>query len=145
LKEFVMHARYVTSVLAGLAGGFVVVASQAFVPGTTAWLAFAIGIGLLLAWELPVLFGDRGIVGLALDGVAGLLAIWTVVASVVFSGNVVKWLSFGEGAGFVLLALAGLTLNQVRMTRRAHLATPLQSGSSASDSVETVRPSAIAA
>lgn len=28
-----------------------------------------------------------------------------IVASLVFSGDVVKWLSFGEGAGFVLLVV----------------------------------------
>ncbi len=90
-----MHARYVTSVLAGVAGGFVVVASQAFVPGTAAWLAFAIGVGFLVTTAIPGLFGDRGYVGLALDGVGAVLAIWTIVASLVFNGNVVKWLSFG--------------------------------------------------
>ncbi len=120
-----MHARYVTSLLAGLAGGFVVVASQVFVPGTAAWIAFGIGVGILLAAGIPALFGDRGIVGLALDGVGGILAIWTIVASLVFSGNDVKWLSFAEGAGFVALAVAGLTLNQVRLARRRSVAAPV--------------------
>jgi hypothetical protein len=119
-----MHARYVTSILAGVAGGFVVVASQAFASGTTAWLAFGIGVGLLALAAIPVLFGDRGIVGWALDGVWGILAVWTIVASLVFSGSVVKWLSFGEGAGFVALAVLGLTLNQVRLARRLRLASP---------------------
>jgi hypothetical protein len=140
-----MHARYVTSVLAGLAGGFVVVASQVFVPGTAAWIAFGIGVGLLLAATVPVLFGDRGIVGLALDGIGAVLAIWTIVASLVFTGNVVKWLSFGEGAAFVALAVGGLTLNQVRLARRiASLApaagqstAPALASTPASDGVRT--------
>src|ERR1700683_5298914 len=110
-----MYTRYVSSVISGLLGGIVVVASQAFLSGTTAWLAFALGIGLLILAPLPALFGDRGMVGLALDGVSSLLAIWTIIASLVFSGDVVKWLSFGEGVGFVVLAVGSLTLNEVRL------------------------------
>jgi hypothetical protein len=140
-----MHARYVTSVISGLIGGFVVVASQAFLSGTTAWLAFALGIGLLILAPLPALFGDRGIVGLALDGVGSLLAIWTIVASLVFSGDVVKWLSFGEGAGFVLLAVGGLTLNEVRLARRTHVARPVQIVADPPESVETARSAPVAA
>jgi hypothetical protein len=140
-----MYARYVTSVISGLLGGLVVVASQAFLSGTTAWLAFALGVGLLILAPLPALFGDRGIVGWVLDGVTSLLAIWTIIASLVFSGDVVKWLSFGEGAGFVLLALGGLTLNEVRLARRAHLARPVQIVADHPESVETARSVPVAA
>jgi hypothetical protein len=140
-----MHARFVAAVVTGLAGGFVVTASQAFVSGTTAWLAFAIGIGLLVLTAVPIFFGDRTVAGLAVDAVSGLLAVWTIVASVVFSGQVVRWLSFAEGAGFVLLALLGLTINQVRLTRRAHVATPVQGRSRGGQDAESSRPAAVAA
>jgi hypothetical protein len=140
-----MYTRYVSSVISGLLGGIVVVASQAFLSGTTAWLAFALGVGLLILAPLPALFGDRGIVGLAVDGVSALLAIWTIIASLVFSGDVVKWLSFGEGAGFVLLAVGGLTLNEVRLARRAHVASPVQILADPPDTVETARSAGIAA
>ena len=140
-----MYARYVTSLVGGLFGGFVIVASQAFASGTTAWLAFAFGVGLLILAPLPALWGDRAIVGSALDVVSGLLAIWTIVASLVFSGDVVKWLSFGEGAGFVLLAVGGLTLNEVRLAHRAHVVRPVQIVADPPESVETARSAAVAA
>jgi hypothetical protein len=138
-----MHTRYSTSVIAGLAGGFVVVASQVFATGTAAWIAFGIGIGVVILAGLPVLFGDRKVVGLALDGIGGLLAVWTVVASLVFTGNLVKWLSFGEGAGFVLLAVGGLTLNQISMARRATLAAPTEVGAGL-EPIEATQPKATA-
>lgn len=100
------------------------VASQVFVPGDAAWLAFAIAIGLLVLTPVPVLFGDRGYAGLGIDGLAAILAIWTIVASLVFTGETVKWLSFSEGAAFVVLAIAGLTLNQVRLALRISHAAP---------------------
>jgi hypothetical protein len=138
-----MHARYITSVLAGLAGGFVVVASQAFATGTIAWLAFALGIAMVVLATVPVLFGERRITGLALDGLGALLGAWTIVASLVFSGATVKWLSFSEALGFVALAVGGLTLNQVRLARRAHRA--VQVPDSVPENLETVRRTPVAA
>lgn len=119
-----MHARYITSLLTGVLGGFVLVASQVFVPGDAAWLAFAIAIGLLVTAPIPLLFGHHGYAGLGLDSLGAALAIWTVVASLVFTGETVKWLSFSEGAAFVVLAIAGLTLNQVRLSLRIDHAAP---------------------
>ncbi len=113
-----MHARFVQSSVLALAGGFVVVASQAFTSGTTAWLAFAIGVAALVLATAPALARTRDRT-LALDAVTGILAVWTIVASLVFSGTLVTWLSFAEGAGFVLLALAGLTLDHVALSHGA--------------------------
>ena len=120
--------------------GFIVVASQAFSPSTTAWLAFAIGIGAVALAGVPFVAGARRGV-LALDGVIGVLAVWTIVASLVFAGSLVQWLSFGEGVGFVALALAGLTVDHVLLSRSAH-----RGLTSATETVPTVeRPTAVAA
>ncbi len=138
-----MHARYTTSVLAGLAGGFVVVASQAFASGTTAWLAFALGVAMVVLATIPAVFGERKPVGLVLDGLGAVLGAWTIVASLVFSGDTVRWLSFSEALGFVGLAVLGLTLNQVRLTRRAH--GTIQVPDSMPEHMEGVRRTAVAA
>jgi uncharacterized membrane protein len=148
-----MHARYITSVLAGLAGGFVVVASQAFASGTTAWLAFALGVGMVVLAPVPVLFGERKVTGLALDGLSAVFGAWTIVASLIFTGDTVRWLSFSEAAGFVALAVAGLTLNQVRLARQAHVATTVPATTllattapaTLPQGAESVRPAAVAA
>jgi hypothetical protein len=114
-----MHTRYITSALLALAGGFVVASSQAFASGTTAWLAFGIGIAALVLAAAPALFREKSPVALSVDGLGAVLAIWTIVASVVFHGDTVLWLSFAEGAGFFGLALASLTLDHVRLARSA--------------------------
>jgi hypothetical protein len=133
-----MHVRFVASVLEALAGGFVVVASQAFAAGTTAWLAFALGVALLVLAAVPVVFKDRKVLGLSLDGLTAVLGAWTVVASLVFSGATVTWLSFAEGLGFVGLALTGLTLNQWRLTRS--VTTSLQVAPATVEVSDTARP-----
>jgi hypothetical protein len=140
-----MHTRFLTSVVAALAGGVLVASSLAFAAGTTAWLGFGIGLGLMVLSVVPALFGERRPFGLLLDGAAGALAIWTVIAGVVFSGDVVKWLSFGEGAAFVALAFGGLALNQVRLARGSHIHTPVAASSASLETAEPIRPSAVAA
>jgi hypothetical protein len=145
LKEFLtMHARYATSVIGGLAGGFVVAASLAFTTGTTAWLAFGVGAGLLVLAATPVLFGERDLRAIALDVAGAALAAWTVVASLVFAGQTVKWLSFAEGAAFVLLAVGGLTLDHVRLAHGARAASKVQVAVT-NEAVEPSRPTAVAA
>jgi hypothetical protein len=138
-----MHTRFLTAVIGTVLGGFIAIASFAFAIGTAAWIAFGVGLALMTVSSIPALFGERRLIGLTLDGVSGLLAIWTVVASVVFSGSVVKWLSFSEGVGFVALALGGLVLNQVRLSRRGHFAVPSQIGST--DEAEHAHRGAVAA
>lgn len=111
-----MHARFAQSSALVLAGAFLVVASQVFVPATTAWIAFAIGVGSLLAAAAPFALGTRSRT-LALDGLLAVLAGWTVVASLIFAGTTVQWLSFAEGAAFVAVAVAGLTADHLLLTR----------------------------
>jgi hypothetical protein len=42
------------------------------------------------------------------------------VASVVYSGTMLTWLSFGEGIGFVGLGIVGLVAHELRTERIVH-------------------------
>jgi hypothetical protein len=112
-----MSPRFITNMALALAGGFLVVASQAFSPGRTGWLAFGIGIGVVVVLGAAQLDSERGSIQRALDLATGGLAIWTIVASVVFTGTTLTWLSFGEALGFVAVALAGLTAHELSSER----------------------------
>lgn len=114
-----MHTRFLSSLSAAVAGAFVVVASQAFVTGTAAWIAFGVGIAAMALALVPALAGERHVRLLGLDASTLLLGAWTVVASVVFSGNTLHWLTFGEGAALAALAVASLAVNQIRLARVA--------------------------
>lgn len=112
-----MSSRFLTNGILALAGGFVVVASQAFTAAATAWLAFALGILMIIVAGLAQLDHSRDDVQRILDGVVTALAVITIVFSLVFHGRVVAWLSFAEALGLVILAAAGLTLNEVAQWR----------------------------
>jgi hypothetical protein len=108
-----MKPRFVTNMLLAFAGAFVAVASQAFGATTAGWIAFGVGIAVLLGLGLSQLDRSRGLVQRALDGLTALLAIWTVVASVVFTGAALSWLTLGEAIGLFLFAAVGLLAHEL--------------------------------
>lgn len=121
-----MSTRFLTNATVALLAGFVVVASQTFATSTTAWLAFAIAIGIGVTALAVQLDRSRGLVQRGLDGATVILAGWTIIASLVFTGSTVMWLSLAEALGFVGLAFAGLTLHEIGTWRAQRGLTPLR-------------------
>jgi hypothetical protein len=117
-----MSTSFVTNAIIAVTTGFLVVASQAFTSSTTAWIAFGIAIGILAVSCLAQSDVSRGRLQRTLDGVVALVSAWTIVASVVFHGATVKWLSTGEGLALVALALTGLTYNEMREQKAVRVA-----------------------
>jgi hypothetical protein len=114
-----MNSRFLTNAGLSLLGAFTVVASMAWAPSTFMWLMFAAGI-VAVALSPAAAIRRRGASQRALDGVIAILGAWTIVASLVFSAGTVTWLGFASGVGFVALALAGLTLHELRTERVVH-------------------------
>jgi hypothetical protein len=120
-----MSTRFFTNALITLLAGFVVVASVAFTPAVTAWLALALGVAVLVISAAAQTDRSRGFVQRIFDGGFGALAVVTIVFSLVFSGTAVRWLSFAEALGFVGLAYSGLAINEVAQWRAEHGLAPL--------------------
>ena len=115
-----MRSRFITNVLALVAGGVVVVGSQAFSANTTGWITFGISLGILGMIAVAQLDRSRGRLQSGFDASIGLLSIWSAVASMVFNGSVLTWLSFGDTLGLAALALAALIGNEVSTVRDLH-------------------------
>lgn len=115
-----MSPRFLTNVLFAVAGGVVVVVSQAFEAGVTSWVTFGIGLGILSMLGIAQLDRGRGRLQQGLDALAGALAIWMAVASMIFTEGTLSWLSFGEGLGVVALALCGLAAHELSTERVVH-------------------------
>jgi hypothetical protein len=120
-RSTTMSTRFVSNMLLALAGGLVLVATQAFAPPVVAWVAFGVtGVGVLLLTAATALASGRGQVQGTLDAVAGALAAWTIVETLVFSGTVMVWLTFGAAAAMLAIAAAGLILHELSTERVAH-------------------------
>jgi hypothetical protein len=130
-----MSTRFVSNAVVVLAAGFIVVASQAFSPATSGWIAFGIAIGILAVACLAQADRSRGLAQRVLDGVAAVVSGWTIVASVVFHGTALLWLSAGEGITLVALAYAGLAVDE--LWRR-----PVVHGTAETSVSESLRPAA---
>jgi hypothetical protein len=115
-----MSSRFVSNVVLGIAGVIVVVASQAFASGPTGWIMFGVSLGALALLPLVQLDRARGRIQGALDLAVGALALWSAVASVVFTGATLTWLSFGEAIGLASLALLGLIAHEMKTERVVH-------------------------
>jgi hypothetical protein len=114
-----------TNALITLMAGFVVVISLAFTPAATAWLAFALGIAVIVIAAAVQTDRSRGSVQRLLDGIAGVLGVVTIVFSLVFHGATVQWLSLAEALGFVALAYSGLIVNEIAEWRAERGLAPL--------------------
>ena len=115
-----MSPRFITNLVVLLAGGFVVVSSQTFGAQTTRWIAFGVALGTLGVIALAQRSRARGTVQNALDAMIGLLAVWSAVASMVFSGSTLMWLSFANGLGLAALAIGGLFAHELSTERVVH-------------------------
>ena len=113
--------RFISNMLLALAGGVVLVVTQAFAPPVVAWIAFGVtGVGVLLLMIATALAPGRGNVQRTLDAVAGVLAAWTIVETLVFSGMLMVWLTFGAAAAIVAVAAAGLIVHELSTERVVH-------------------------
>lgn len=115
-----MSAHFITNLGLGLVGALVVAASMAFSAGITGWLMFGVSLGVLTLLGLAQLDRGRGLVQRLLDAATSVLAAWAVVASVVFAGATVTWLTFAEAIGFVAFAVIGLAAHELKTERVVH-------------------------
>jgi hypothetical protein len=115
-----VSTRFATNLVLAVAGGFIVVESQAFSAAVAGWVTLGVALGILTMLGLSQIDGMRGSLQRALDGITGILGIWTVIASVVFTGATLTWLSFAEGIGFTSLAVIGLLVHELKTERVVH-------------------------
>jgi len=120
-RSTTMSTRFISNMLLALAGGLVIVATQAFSPPVVAWVAFGVtGVGVLVLMAATALAPARGHIQRTLDAVAAVLAAWTIVETLVFSGMVMVWLTFGAAAAIAAIGAAGLIAHELSTERVVH-------------------------
>lgn len=116
-----MDLRYPFLTLANLiAGGFLVVATFGFAPGTAVALGFAVSIAMLVIGLAIIYSGLRQPGPVILGALTALLAAWTIVATNVFGDDLARWLVFASGLGHVSLSVIGLVEHEITTERVVH-------------------------
>lgn len=115
-----MSSRYFSNALIALLGGFVVVVSQALTASVVGWIAFAIGIAVVVISAVAQLDRGRGfsqrLLDLPMVALGGLAMAFGVGAT----GAVQTWTSFAFALGWVGLSFVGLTLHEIASWRIRH-------------------------
>ncbi len=122
IKEVARHeaqSRYAIDALVVIGGAFLAVAAMSFSAPVAGWVAFGVSTGLaLLAAASAALTRSAG--QRAGHGLLGLIAVWSLVAALVFAGTALTWLVFADAIALGVAALADLTAHEVTTENVVH-------------------------
>ena len=106
-----ISSRFLLDGLFVVAAAFLTVASMAWSAGPAGWTAFGVstGIALLAAASAATSKKTSQRVG---HGLLGLVALWSLVAALAFSGTALTWLVFADAIAIGVLALADLAVHE---------------------------------
>ena len=126
-----MRANYFTNLAYLLAAGFLVVVSRAFTSSIAGWVAFGVGTGIVVVALVSILLTTKRVPQLGHAAIV-IVALWTLIAALVFSGSVLGWLVFADGLALVGVALVNLGIHEFSTERVVHelqIVAPQSSGS----------------
>ena len=110
-----LSSRFILDNLFLLAAAFLVVASMTWSAGVAGWIAFGVSAAItVIAGTSAVLTARSG------HGLVGLVALWSLVAALAFSGTLLTWLVFADALAVGVLALADLTAHEATTEKVVH-------------------------
>ena len=114
-----LSSRFLLDSLFVLAGAFLTVASMAWASGTAGWTAFGVsaGVTVLAAASAARTKKTSQRVG---HGLLSVVALWSLIAAVAFSGTALTWLVFADAIAVGVLALADLVVHEATTERIVH-------------------------
>jgi hypothetical protein len=114
-----LSPRFALDILFVVGGAFLAVVAMAFTASVAGWIAFGVSAGLtVLAFgSVAVARATGQRIG---HSILGLVALWSLVAALVFSGTALTWLVFADAIALGVLALADLTAHEVTTESVVH-------------------------
>ena len=114
-----LSSRFLLDSLFVVAGAFLTVASMAWAANTAGWTAFGVSAGVAVLAVASAALAKKGSRRLG-HGLIGLVALWSVVATLIFSGTALTWLVFADAIAVGVLALADLAAHEATTERIVH-------------------------
>ncbi|HWG63072.1 MAG TPA: hypothetical protein VG253_15335 [Streptosporangiaceae bacterium] len=124
-----LSPRFALDNLFVVGGAFLVVSAFAFSAPVAGWLAFGVSTGFAVLAGVSVALTRRTGIKIG-HGLLGLVALWSLIAALVFSGNVLMWLVFADAIALAAVAFGDLTAHEVgteNVVHRLEVSTPVQS------------------
>lgn len=114
-----LSSRFALDILFVIGGAFLAVAAMSFSAPVAGWIAFGVstGFAVLAASSLVAARRTGDWIGHA---TVGLIALWSLIAALVFSGTVLTWLVFADAITLGVVALGDLTANEIHEESVVH-------------------------
>ena len=114
-----LSSRFLLDGLFVVAGAFLTVASMAWASGTAGWTAFGVSAGVTVLAAASAARTDKTSQRVG-HGVLSVVALWSLIAAVAFSGTALTWLVFADAIALGVLALADLVVHEATTERIVH-------------------------
>lgn len=114
-----LSARFMLDSLFVVAGGFLTVAAMAWSAGIAGWTAFGVSTGVAVIAAASAALARK--TGHRLGhGLIALVALWSLIAALAFSGTALIWLVFADAIAVGVLGLADLAAHEATTERIVH-------------------------
>jgi len=114
-----LSSRFLLDSLFVVAGAFLTVASMAWAASTAGWTAFGVSTGITVLAAASAALAQKNSRKLG-HGLLGLVALWSLVAALAFSGTLLTWLVFADAIAVGVFALADLAAHEATTERIVH-------------------------
>lgn len=114
-----LSSRFLLDSLFVVAGAFLIVTSMAWAASTAGWTAFGVSTGITVLAAASAALAQKNSRKLG-HGLLGLVALWSLVAALAFSGTVLTWLVFADAIAVGVFALADLAAHEATTERIVH-------------------------
>jgi hypothetical protein len=126
-----LSPRFAIDSLFVVGGAFLTVAAVAFSATVAGWTGFGVFTGLALVALASALLG-HGVVRKTSHGILGLVGIWSLIATLLFTGSALTWLVFAGGIALAAIALADMAAHESTTENVVHQLVVTQAPASAS-------------
>jgi hypothetical protein len=114
-----ISSRFLLDGLFVVAAAFLTVASMAWSAGPAGWTAFGVSTGVAVLAVASAATARKTSLRVG-HGLLGLVALWSLVAALAFSGTALTWLVFADAIAVGVLALADLAVHEATTERIVH-------------------------
>lgn len=114
-----LSARFILDGLYVIAGAFLTVAAMAWSTGIAGWTAFGVSTGIAVVAAVSAALAKK-VSHRSGHAVIALVALWSLIAALVFSGPALMWLVFADAIAVGVLGLADLAAHEATTERIVH-------------------------
>lgn len=114
-----LNSRFTLDTFAVVGAGLLTVAAMSFSASTAGWIGFGVSTLFTLAAAVAAV-ATRSTSARFGHGALAVVALWSLIAALAFSGTALTWLVFADALALAAVALADLSAHEVSTEHVVH-------------------------